>query len=314
VTNQLTGHEVPSSFAQAVSRMSGTSKWVRAAIGYGFLIPSLILYVIFIIYPFFDMIWLSLHRSRGLVPQPEFVGLDNYVRLVNDGRFWAALQNNLIWSALTLAIPLLFGFLLAVVLARGNVVGMNLFRVLYFIPVTFSQVVIAIVFIWIFQPRWGAVNTVLEAVGLDELTRAWLGDPEAALYALIIAGVWGQIGLFMVIFLAGLQKIPVDLYDAAKVDGANPTQELRHVTLPGLRQEITFMVVLSMIISFKVFDIVQVLTRGGPFRQTEVIGFYIYELAFNQFNWGYASTVAVMLTLFIFIISSIVVVIRIRGD
>lgn len=286
----------------------------RVFLGYGFLIPSLIFYVAFVIYPFIDMLRLSLFQSRGLVPEPSFVGLDNYALLLEDSRFWSDFVNNIIWSVATLILPLTIGFLIAVILARGNIVGRTFFRVVYFIPVTFSQVVVAIVFIWIFQPRWGVVNTSLTALGLGELARPWLADPDFALYALIIAGVWGQIGLFMVVFLAGLQKIPNDLYDAARVDGANAFQEMVSITIPSLRQEITLMVVLSMIISFKVFDIVQVLTRGGPFNQTEVLGYYIYELAFRQFNWGYASTVSVVLTAIIFVISTIVIIFRTRED
>jgi len=289
-------------------------KFWKLAIGYGFLIPSLLFYIVFVIYPFLDMIRLSFFQSRGLVPEPEFIGLDNYARLLEDTRFWNDFLNNVIWSIATLVIPLTIGFLIAVILARGNIFGRTFFRVVYFIPVTFSQVVVAIVFIWIFQPRWGVVNTALNTFGLSDLTRPWLADPDWALFALIIAGVWGQIGLFMVVFLAGLQKIPTDLYDAAQVDGANSFQEMLFITIPSLRQEITLMVVLSMIISFKVFDIVQVLTRGGPFNKTEVLGYYIYELAFRQFNWGYGSTVAVVLTAIIFVISSIVIVLRTRED
>jgi len=298
-----------------MAETSGDSRKIwKLLIGYGFLIPSLLFYIVFVIYPFIDMIRLSLFRSRGLVPEPEFIGLENYSQLINDSRFWSDFTNNVIWSVATLILPLTIGFLIAVVLARGKIVGRTIFRVIYFIPVTFSQVVVAIVFIWIFQPRWGVVNTSLTALGLENLTRPWLADPDWALYALIIAGVWGQIGLFMVVFLAGLQKIPTDLYDAARVDGANSLQEMLFITIPSLRQEITLMIVLSMIISFKVFDIVQVLTRGGPFQQTEVLGYYIYELAFRQFNWGYASTVSVVLTIIIFVISSVVIVFRTRED
>lgn len=303
-----------SSTIRTPPKIAENRKTWKMIIGYGFLIPSLIFYIAFIIYPFLDMIRLSLFQSRGLVPEPMFVGLENYGQILEDGRFWRNFLNNVIWSIATLVIPLTIGFFIAVILARGKVVGRTFFRVVYFVPVTFSQVVVAIVFIWIFQPRWGVINTALETIGLSDVTRAWLADPDWALFALIIAGVWGQIGLFMVVFLAGLQKIPTDLYDAARVDGTNSFQEMRFITIPSLRQEITLMVVLSMIISFKVFDIVQVLTRGGPFNRTEVLGYYIYELAFRQFNWGYGSTVAVVLTAIIFVISSIVIILRTRED
>lgn len=296
------------------TRLFGTYRSQRIMIGYLFLVPSLVLYLGFIIYPFFEMVRQSLFQAKGLAPNWKFIGLDNYVKLIDDDRFWSAFANNVRWSVGTMLIPLVCGFLIAVVLARGRIRGRNFFRFVYFIPVTFSQVVVAIVFTWIFQPRWGVVNTVLEGVGLEHMTRTWLGDPDYAIYALIIAGVWSQIGLFMVVFLAGLQKTPQDLYDAAKVDGANPVQEMRHVTIPSLRPEITLMIVLSLIISFKIFDIVRVLTRGGPFRQTEVLGYYVFQLGFEQFNWGYGNAVATMLTIMIFFISATVIIFRARRD
>lgn len=284
----------------------------RALVGYGFILPGLILYVVFIVYPFIEMLRLSLYQSRGLVPRIEYVGFANYEQVFNDSRFWSAFGNNVLWSLATLVVPMVLGFIIAVVLARSNIIGRNFFRVVFFIPVTFSQVVVATVFTWIYHPRWGLANTVLTAIGLEHLTTAWLGDPDTALWALIIAGIWREIGLFMVVFLAGMQKIPSELFDAAKVDGANPLEEILYVIIPSLRQEVTFMVVTSIIISFKVFDIVQVLTRGGPFGRTEVLGFYVFELGFNQFNWGYGNTVAVVLTLIIFAISGITVFARAR--
>jgi raffinose/stachyose/melibiose transport system permease protein len=302
--------------SNVISKARGGSKVlsVRMIIGYSLLIPSLMLYVGFVIYPFLNMLILSLYQSKGLVPVTQYIGLENYAKALADARFWSALRHNVIWSVGTLFIPLLIGFLVAVVLARGNIRGRNIFRFIYFIPVTFSQVVVGIVFIWIYHPRWGVVNTFFTKVGLEGWTRTWLGDPSTALYALIVAASWGLIGLYMVVFLSGIQKIPGELYDAAKVDGTNALQEMRHITLPGLRQEITFMIILSLLISFKVFDIVRVLTSGGPFRQSEVLGYYVFELGFKQFNWGYGSAVSVLLTIIIFTISATTILYRMRRD
>lgn len=278
--------------------------------GYLFLIPALIIYLMFVIYPFFLTIKMPLFKIEGFRLTNEFVGLSYFRSAISDERFIIALKNNLLWSLATFAFPLSIGFVLADILARAKIKGRNFFRTIYFIPVTIAPVIIGVIFIWIYQPKWGVINTFLGAIGLDALTRGWLGDPIFALPAVIVAGIWGQIGFFMVVFLAGLQKISTELYDAAKVDGANAIQEFFFITIPGMRQELTFMSLLSLIISFKIFDIVRIMTKGGPFYRTEVLGHLIYKLAFKEVNLGDSAAVSIILTGIIFISTSLILIWR----
>lgn len=287
-------------------------RFLKRLVGYGFVLPSLAIYVVFLIYPFVQMIRLSFFEFKALTTAKTFVGLGNYQAVLENERFWDALRHNAYWTVGTFLIPLAFGFLIAEVLARGRVRGRNFFRTVLFIPVTISPVVVGTVFIWIYQPRWGVLNSTLRSLGLDDFTQLWLGSPDWALPAVIVAGVWGQIGFFMATFLAGLQKIPQDLYDAAKVDGANYLQEMFFITIPSMRYEITFMSLISVIWSFKVFDIVRVMTRGGPFNSSDVLGHLVFKTAFVEFKFGEGTAMAVLLTLIIFIINAVMLSYRER--
>ena len=288
---------------------------VSHAVGYLFLLPALILYSVFVVYPFFDMLRMPFFISeRGLDPEIAWVGFANFSGAFQDERFWIALWNNLLWAVATIALPLVIGFVLSELLARGKIKGRNIYRGLLFVPQTLSPVVVGLAFIWIFQPRWGAINFLLENLGLEGLTQAWLGNPNTALLALILTGVWREFPFFLVIFLAAMQKIPTELYDAAKVDGANMWQEMRNITIPMIKQEVTFMLLLAIIISFKIFDIVRVMTRGGPFNKTEVLGHLIYQMGFSEFNFGHASAIGVILTAIIFVSTTVVLIYRERQD
>ncbi len=288
---------------------------IRQGVGYLFLLPALTLYILFVVYPFLEMLRMPFFiAERGLDPEQAWVGIANFIGVFQDDRFWIALLNNILWAVGTIVLPLIIGFLLAEVLARGKVRGRNIYRSLLFVPQTLSPVVVGLAFIWIFQPRWGALNVILQSVGLDAWTQPWLGNPNTALSALILTGVWREIPFFLVIFLAAMQKIPSELYDAAKVDGANMWQEMRNITVPMIKQELTFMLLLAIIIAFKIFDIVRVMTRGGPFDQTEVLGHLLYQMGFSEFNFGHASAVGIILTAIIFISTTVVLVYRERQD
>lgn len=286
----------------------------KSVAGYVYLLPALLLYLVFVIYPFLVSIRTPFFRVEGFTATNEYIGLEYFKAAFQDPRFIIALRNNLIWSAATFLLPLTIGFLIAEVLSRSRIRGKNLFRTIFFIPVTIAPVIIGVVFIWIYQPRWGIINIFLRWAGMADLARGWLGHPDFALPAVILAGVWGQIGFFMVVFLAGLQKISPDLYEAARVDGANNFQELIHITIPGMRQEITFMSLISLIISFKIFDIVRVMTRGGPSFSTEVLGHLIYKLAFKEINLGVSSAVSLVLTIIIFMSTTLILVNRERDE
>ena len=269
--------------------------WRRYRAGYMFVLPAFLLYAVFMIYPFVQSIYLSFTDWNGARPVKNFVGLDNYGRLFRDELLWASLRNNLIWVVIGTIAPIVIGILLAVLLWRRPR-GFTLFRTVYFMPQVLSPVVIAIVWGWIYNPIFGILNTALDTLGLESLSRGWLGDPVFALYAVLGAAIWAQVGFVFVIFLAGLQNVSQDLLEAATIDGANAWQRFRNVTVPQLANVINVILALELIRGFAVFDIILVMTGGGPNNATEVIATYTYFEAFTQNRVGYAATLSLVMT------------------
>lgn len=286
--------------------------WVRYRAGYLFLLPALSLYALFMIYPFFQSIYLSFTDWNGADPVKNFVGLENYRNLWGDGLLWRSLQHNLIWVVIGTLGPIVVGFLLAVLLS-SRPKGFTLFRTVYFMPQVLSPVVIAIVWGWIYNPLFGILNKGLDWIGLDSVSRGWLGDPDFALYAVLVAAMWAQIGFVFVIFLAGLQNVSRDLIEAATLDGANAWQRFWDVTLPQMANVVNVVAALLLIGGFNVFDIIFVMTGGGPANATEVIATYAYTEAFTLNNVGYASTLTLVMTVITLIASVVFIRVRERG-
>jgi ABC-type sugar transport system permease subunit len=283
--------------------------WRRYQAGFLFVLPALLLYVLFMVYPFFQAIYFSFTSWNGVAPVKEWVGLDNYRALIEDGLFWLSLRHTVIWVVLGTIAPIVIGMLLAMLLWRRPR-GFTVFRTLYFMPQVLSSVVIAIIWNWIYNPIFGILNEALDAVGLDWVSRGWLGDPDVALYAVLAAAVWATIGFCFVIFLAGLQNVSKDLIEAATLDGANAWQRFWNVTVPQMANVINVVVAFLLIGGFSVFDIIFVMTQGGPANATEVLATYTYKEAFTQNNIGYASTLSVVITVISLIAS--VTFIRLR--
>jgi ABC-type sugar transport system permease subunit len=272
-----------------------------------------VLYAIFMIYPFFQSIYLSFTDWNGAQPVKNFIGLENYRQLFEDSLLWKSLQHNLIWVVIGTIGPLALGFLLAVMLsARPK--GFTLFRTAYFLPQVLSPVVIAIVWGWIYNPLFGILNVGLDRFGLETWSRGWLGDPQWALYAVLLAAMWAETGFVFVIFLAGLQNVSRDLIEAATLDGANAWRRFRDVTLPQMANVVTVVAALLLIGGFSVFDIIFVMTGGGPANATDVIATYAYTEAFTQNNVGYASTLTLVITAITLIASVIFIRVRERGE
>ena len=236
---------------------------------YLFLSPLLVTYTLFVVWPAIETFLLSFNRIDGIMIDSAraFVGFGNFVRLAHDGSFWRALMNNVIWTAFSVTVPVAFGLLLAVLLSTARLPGRTAFRTILFMPQIFALVVIGLVGTWMFNPYYGPVNRILEAIGLGVLAKAWLGDYFWALPTLLIINSWHYFGFCMVIYLAALQGIDESLYDAAKVDGASTLQQFRWITLPSLRNATTVVILIMMIDLFKVFDVIRVTTNGGPERQ-----------------------------------------------
>lgn len=265
---------------------------------YFFLAPFFALFSVFMVYPLFDSIRLSTYSVRGMRNQ-TFVGLENIERLIADPLFWTALWNTAYFAAGSLLLQLPVALALALLLSNARLKGRNLFRLSFFSPVLISGVFIAVIFYLLYDRRYGLVNQVLGS----EIQ--WLQDPDLVMPALVLAGVWRWAGFNMVYFLAGLQSIRQELYEAAAVDGAGPWQSFVHVTIPALKPVIAFVVITSMIGSFQLFDLPYVLTEGGPGNASMTMVMYLYKHGFEFINLGYAATIGWALAVIIGVISII---------
>jgi raffinose/stachyose/melibiose transport system permease protein len=277
-----------------------------------FVLPSLLIYVLFMAYPFLGTIQLSLTSWDGFAAAKDFIGFDNYGVLIQDNAFWNALGHNLIWAVVGTIAPIVIGLPLAIVLWSGARFRLA-FRAMYFLPVILPSVVAGIIWGWIYNPLFGVLNTILEGVGLGAFTNGWLGDPDTALWAVLGAAVWGAFGTLVIFFLAGLQAIDLNLIDAARVDGANAWQRARHVILPGIAPMFTFVFTITLVGAFSVFDIVYVLTSGGPGTATEVLAGYSYKMAFGRSYAGYGSAVSMIIALLSLVLAILFLRIRERG-
>lgn len=274
--------------------------------GWFYLLPGMVVYLVFVFIPILSTIRNSFYKWNGISSQRELIWLDNYARLTGDPQFLRALANNFIFIIFYSLIPILIGLLLASLLGRKPLRGMTFFRTGLFLPQILSMVVVGVTWRWIFNPTFGLLNTTLRAVGLDSLARPWLGDFSLALPAVGTVGTWVMYGFCMVLFLAGMQRIPEDQYEAAQLDGANGLQQFLYVTLPNLRAELGVALITTVIAALRVFDLVYVTTRGGPGDSTLVTGFLVYRSAFQQNQLGYASAIATVMTILIFVISMVI--------
>lgn len=256
-----------------------------------FLLPSAIPLVMFTLYPMVGALWTSLHRWNLLAPM-QWVGLDNYAHLVQDADTQRAFLNTVAYLAGYLPIVYVGGLALALALNQ-RIGGRNLLRGVYFLPVVTSWIVVALVWRWLLNPSVGIVNAALGVFGVDG--PGWWTDPAWAMPSIILASAWKDLGFVMIILLAGLQAIPKDLYEAATVDGAGPWRRLFNVTLPLLSPSTFFVVVISLINGFQVFDQVYAMTGGGPAGATTVVVQQIYDLTFRYGAAGEASALSWML-------------------
>jgi raffinose/stachyose/melibiose transport system permease protein len=246
----------------------------------------------------------SLFYYRSFVTR-RFIGLGNYLSLFTDRVFRLSLWHNLLWSALTVVIPLSIGLVLAVLVTKVR--GRVALSAMYFLPVTVPLVVGGVVWKWIYNPIFGLLNYTLKAIGLGKLALNWLADTDIAFYALFVTGTWTYFGFCVLIFMNALQSVDENLYEAAKIDGATELQLFFHITIPSLRTTINFLIIWSTIGAMKFFDLVYVMTRGGPGHATEIVGTYIFELAFRQQKVGYASSAAMVLLAIILLLTYLTV-------
>lgn len=258
---------------------------------YAFIAPNLLLFTTFVFLPMLYAVYISFHRWT-VIGEPSFIGTANYQRLVTDPLFWQALKNTVVYSLGTVPATMALGLLLAVALNR-RMVGRTVLRSLFFLPVVISSVAAAIIAAWLFNDNYGAINMILERLGLQPV--AWLSSPTWAMPSLIVTTWWVRLGFCMVIYLAALQSIGTHYYEAAALDGASRLQQFRHITWPLLAPATFLLLILNVIHSFQVFDLIYVMTGGGPGFATTMLVQYIYQSAFVTSEMGYACAMGVAL-------------------
>lgn len=269
---------------------------------YTFLLPNIIGFLVFIFVPVIASFCMSFTSWNGF-GNIEFIGLDNYKQLLKDDNFKISFINSILFMLISVPITLFISVLIAIALNRG-IRFVKVFRTAVFLPYVTATIAVAAVWQLIFNPSMGPINGTLMKLGIDS-PPGWLSSPSWALISVSIVYIWHSVGYYMVLFLAGLQNIPDYLYEAAELDGAGPITKFFHITLPMLSPVLFFTTIIGVINSFKVFDLIYVLTGGGPGRSTHVLVYDIYNTAFKQFEYGYASAMAYVLFLLILIISII---------
>jgi raffinose/stachyose/melibiose transport system permease protein len=280
-----------------------TLKQTRLAIFIG-LFPALVIYLGIAIVPIGISLYYSVMDWNGIGAM-SFVGVDNYVRILSDGNFWLSVQNNLIIMFTGLIGQLPLGLLLALLLNKG-LKGSSFFRTVGFMPVVISSVMVSLIWGMVYNTEYGMLNSLLSFLGLENWQQNWLGDVKWSMLSISVAYIWQNCGLYMVIFLAALQNIPDEVNEAAELDGATGFKRTLFITLPMLRSTIMVAVVYSISNSFRVFDLIQVMTGGGPAHQTEVMTIYMYNSAFVNLRYGYGSAVSILILLFSLIVIMLV--------
>jgi ABC-type sugar transport system permease subunit len=274
----------------------GTPRWR----GLLFLVPSAVIIAVFVLWPIVQSLWMSLHDWSFFQKTHEFIGVGNYLELLGDPRFWNALSNTAIFTVVTVPVQIALGLLLAIKLSRARWWSVFL-RSVFFFPVISSFATMAIVWKFMLSPDVGPTASWLRDVGLTPI--APLQDPNLALAAIILVGLWKNIGFTMVILIAAMQDVPEDLMEAAALDGAGPWRRFLSVSLPSIRQALLFASIIAVIASLQVFDQVYVMTGGGPLFRTETLVTYMYDQGFKEFRSGYAAALAWVLFLIIMAIS-----------
>jgi multiple sugar transport system permease protein len=263
---------------------------------YLFLAPGMILFSLFTVFALGFTLYLSFHHWEIISPDKPYVGLQNYKDMVHDEKFRHGVINTFYFAGAVIPLQMIIGLGIALLLNTG-LRGRVVFRTLYYLPCVTPFVVSAIVWKWFYNGDFGIFNFYLLKTGLIDAPLSFLSDKNLAMPSVIVMSVWGGIGFTMVVYLAGLQSIPEELYEASKVDGAGPFRRLRHITIPMLRPTTLFLAVVGIIFAFQQFTQIFVMTHGGPVDKTTTMLFYVYQSAFVYYDMGYASTLAFALFL-----------------
>lgn len=264
-------------------------------------LPAIILFSLFVVYPFFKGIYTSMMRWDGMGDM-TWLGFKNYQYVFSDSIFWKSLKNTIVYALVSPVLKNLAGLILAFLFVQ-KVRGVYFFRVCTYIPYTFSYVVVGVLWSWIYNPTFGILNQFLTVIGGERFIQGWLSDPNIALFSIIMVDVWKSMGFHAVLFMAGLNAIPKELYEAADIDGAGRGRQLIHITIPQLNSTIVTGFLLAMTGAFvNNYDVVNVMTEGGPFHSTEVVIYYIMTTAFRFSNLGKANAMSTVLVAIVIVI------------
>jgi ABC-type sugar transport system permease subunit len=263
-------------------------------IAYQFVFLALAFFCVFILYPLARVIVSGFYQINTLTQEFIFIRFENFVKLSQDYIFWRSLSNTVMYTIAIIILINIPAIIFAIILDRGKIKGNYFLRVVFFTPAILAPVLIGVTFKRIFAPM-GALNLILVRTGLVFLKRNWLGVPSLALAAVILTTVWQSAGWNMVLYYARLREIPKELYEAAAIDGASEWGIIRFIKLPLMRDIIAVLVVINIIGGFKVFDLIYIMTRGGPAHKTEVLTSFLFYQAFDFYKWGYSSAVAFIL-------------------
>lgn len=267
---------------------------------YLFLLPASLILLVFFFYPLLEVFRLSFTKYN-IVTDPTYIGFDNFIKLFNDPLFWKTFKNSLIYLVGVVP-PLVFIPIVLAILVNNTIRGISFFRAVFYLPVIISIVVIGIAWKWLYSEN-GPLNYLFTSLHLIPDKISWLSEPNIVIFSVMAVTVWRGLGYYMVIYLAGLQAIPKELYEAAEIDGASSFQKHLYITLPLLSSSIVFVSVVSSINALKVFVEIFVMTSGGPAYNSATLVQYMYEKAFQELNLGYASALGVVLFLFTFLFS-----------
>ncbi|WP_019636991.1 carbohydrate ABC transporter permease [Paenibacillus fonticola] len=270
-----------------------------------FILPALLVYTAIVFIPIVSSIYFSFFKWDVVSPM-KFIGIDNYIRMfTQDSVFGTSVRNMLLLLAVSLVLQLGMGFVLAVVLS-GRLRGKEWFKNVFFMPAVISSVAVGMMWTFIYDPSMGILNELLRAVGLESWTRQWLSDPKTAMWAISIVTSWQFVGYTMILFIAAIQNISADIFEAARIDGATGWKIIKHITIPLVKPITQVNTILISIGSLKFFDLIFVMTGGGPANRTQVIASYLYYRSFNSFEYGYGDAMAVILLMMCLIVTLII--------
>ena len=273
---------------------------------YLYIIPAFVFYILFVLFPLGDTLYTSFTEWNG-ISEKKWVGLQQYFDNLNNKKITSSIVHSFILIIFYSFLPIVIGLIIAGIMIRVKIYGLTFYRAILFLPQILSMIVVGVSWRWIYAPK-GPLNVGLDYFGLENVSRAWLGSFDYALPAVGFIGTWVMFGFAMILFIAGVQKIPTELYDAAKVDGAGAISEFFNVTLPNLRGEITVALIFTVTLALRNFDLIWITTGGGPGTSTMIPSMFIYKKAFQQGQVGSASSLGIILTLLIFTLVSLILI------